>query len=725
MSMPMTQDGVQPGDGREPAALLAIGPEAKARVRILVVDDEHTLRESCAAVLRHEGYDVTVCSRGQDALELLKRRAFDVLLVDLYMSQIDGLALLRAALGTNHDTIVIVMTGNPSVESSVEALRQGAFDYLPKPFSASHLQVLIGRAVHTLLVAREAREQQDTLDRAQVQTDKLTLLGTAPAFRRAIELARKVAPTDASVFITGESGSGKEMIAQFIHHHSRRSSRPFVAVNCAALPEGLLESEMFGHRKGAFTGAVRDKPGLLEAAHGGTLFLDELAEMPKSIQAKLLRVIQDGVVRRVGSETTDAVVNVRFIAATNGDPEAAVTAGDMREDLYYRLRVVPINVPALRERPEDVPLLADYFLSTYWVRHRSKGAPFPRLTDAALRALCSCAWRGNVRELQNVIEHVAVVVEPGADIRPEDLHLTGDPTPEVTGANPASLISTLLEESYHAARDRVIAQFERQYLTWLVNRATGNMSKAARIAGVDRTTLYRLMERHGLQRSPSTGWVTEREVPAEEPAEALPNGQAGPVTDSQRRQLGLIYSAALSLCATASDVVELARGGNRLTDRQAAPFSIAEMFASVRSMVLPLAEEKRLEVRLVLPVPERRVGHVRAISRVLLNLATNAVKFTDAGEVEIMARPLSATRLEFSVRDTGNGIDPVTLRTLYQPFRKTPSGLRHQFSSSGLGLAICRKLVRAMGSELQVETRLQGATRFFFQLDLPPATTGA
>jgi DNA-binding NtrC family response regulator len=515
----MIQNGAQPGDGREPAALLAIGPEAKARVRILVVDDEHTLRESCAGVLRHEGYGVTLCGRGQDGLELLKRRAFDVVLVDLYMSQVDGLSLLRAALATNHDTIVIVMTGNPSVESSVEALRQGAFDYLPKPFSASHLQVLIGRAVHTLLVARETREQQDTLDRAHVDSDKVTLLGTAPAFRRAIELARKVAPTDASVFITGESGSGKEIVAQFIHHHSRRSSRPFVAVNCAALPEGLLESEMFGHRKGAFTGAVRDKPGLLEAAHGGTLFLDELAEMPKSIQAKLLRVIQDGVVRRVGSETTDAVVNVRFIAATNGDSEAAVNAGDMREDLYYRLRVVPINVPALRERPEDIPLLADYFLSTYWVRHRRKGEPFPRLTDTALRTLCSRPWRGNVRELQNVIEHVAVVVEPGADIRPEDLHLTGDPTPDVTGANPASLISTLLEESYHAARDRVVAQFERQYLTWLVNRASGNMSKAARIAGVDRTTLYRLMERHGLQRGPTAGWVIEREPASAETAE--------------------------------------------------------------------------------------------------------------------------------------------------------------------------------------------------------------
>jgi len=511
MSIPLAQDGVSPSvEGREPSAMLAIGPEAKARVRILVVDDEHTLRESCAAVLRHEGYDVTVCSRGQEALDLLKRRAFDLVIVDLYMSQVDGLTLLRTALGTNHDTMVIVMTGNPSVESSVEALRQGAFDYLPKPFSASHLQVLIGRAVHTLLVARETREQRDTLDQLQVHSDKITLLGTAPSFRRAIELARKVAPTDASVFITGESGSGKEMIAQFIHHHSRRSSRPFIAVNCAALPEGLLESEMFGHRKGAFTGAVRDKPGLLEAANGGTLFLDELIEMPKSIQAKLLRVIQDGVVRRVGSETTDAVVNVRFMAATNGDPEAAVEANEMREDLYYRLKVVPIHVPALRERPEDIPLLADYFLSTYWVRHRRKGAPFPRLTDAALRSLCGHPWRGNVRELQNVIEHVAVVVEPGAEIRPEDLQLTGEATP-AAGSNPASLISTLLEESYHAARDRVIAQFERQYLTWLVNRASGNMSKAARIAGVDRTTLYRLMERHGLQRSPTAGWVVERE----------------------------------------------------------------------------------------------------------------------------------------------------------------------------------------------------------------------
>ena len=519
MSMPLAQNGVsRPGarDETNVTSLLSIGADAKARIRILVVDDEHTLRESCATVLRQDGYDVTVCSRGQEAFELLKRRAFDIVLADLYMTQVDGLTLLRTALTTNHDTIVIVMTGNPSVESSVEALRQGAFDYLPKPFSASHLQVLIGRAVHTLVVARETREQQEELERRHAHSDKITLLGTAPSFRRAIELARKVAPTDASVFITGESGSGKEMIAQFIHHHSRRSSRPFVAINCAALPEGLLESEMFGHRKGAFTGAVRDKPGLLEAAHGGTLFLDELIEMSKPIQAKLLRVIQDGVVRRVGSESNDAVVNVRFIAATNSDAEAAVKAGTLREDLYYRLRVVPIHVPPLRERPEDIPLLAEYFLSTYWIRHRNKGAPFPKLGDAAIRGLCGHNWRGNVRELQNAIEHVAVIVEPGTEIRPEDLQLTTSEGESPATANPASLISTLLEESYHAARDRVIAQFERQYLTWLVNRAGGNMSKAARIAGVDRTTLYRLMERHGLQRSPSTGWVIEREPATDE-----------------------------------------------------------------------------------------------------------------------------------------------------------------------------------------------------------------
>ena len=515
MSTPIgSHHGGNGSDSGSVNALLSIDAEAKAKIRTLVVDDEHTLRETCAVLLRNEGYDVTVCARGNDALDLLKRRPFDIALVDLYMSQVDGLKLLQAALATNPDAIVIVMTGNPSVESSIEALRLGAWNYLPKPFAAQHLQIMIGRAAHTVLVGQETRDQQADPERAEDATNKATLLGTSAAFRRVIELAGRVAPTDASVFITGESGSGKELIAQFIHQHSRRSSRPFVPVNCAALPEPLLESEMFGHRKGAFTGAVRDKPGLLETANGGTLFLDELVEMSKPIQAKLLRVIQDGVVRRVGSETTDAVVNVRFIAATNGDPESAVQTGIMREDLYYRLRVVPIHVPPLRERPEDIPLLAEYFLSTYWVRHRRKSESSPTLSEGAIRTLCSHVWRGNVRELQNVIEHVAALTEPGAVIRPEDLPLTAE-TRSTASTNSASLVSTMLEESYHDARERVIAQFEMQYLTWLLNRANGNMSKAARIAGVDRTTLYRLMERHGLQRSPNAAWVVDRD-PADE-----------------------------------------------------------------------------------------------------------------------------------------------------------------------------------------------------------------
>src|SRR5690606_36592041 len=229
----------------------------------------------------------------------------------------------------------------PSVQAGIQALQLGAWDYLPQPFSAAHLQGLICRPAHAVMVARETRDQQDAQKHSVGHGDNIGVLGYSAASRQPIQLARKDGPTDASVFITGESGTGKELIAQFIHHHSRRSSRMLVAVNCAALPETLLESEMFGHVKGAFTGAVRDKPGLLEVANGGTLFLDELTEMSQAIQAKLLRVIQDGVVRRVGSTGTDAVVNVRFIAATNRDPQEATEAGILRRDLYYRLRVVP------------------------------------------------------------------------------------------------------------------------------------------------------------------------------------------------------------------------------------------------------------------------------------------------------------------------------------------------------------------------------------------------
>lgn len=504
MSNPLAlqdRSGTAPGDAasRDP---LSIPSEIKASIRVLVVDDERTLRESCASVLQMDGYNVTLVGRGEEALDTVKRRKFDIILVDLYMSQISGLDILRATLQAFKDTIVVVMTGNPSVTSSIEALRAGAWDYLPKPFSATHLQVLIGRASHAVMMSREAQDLRVQLMKQNGHSDKIALIGISPLFRQAVELARKVAATDASVFISGESGTGKEVIAQFIHQNSRRAGRTLVPINCAALPEPLLESEMFGHRKGAFTGADRDKPGLLETAHGGTLFLDELTEMSMPLQAKLLRVIQDGVVRRVGSEQQDAVVDVRFISATNREPQEAVDTGALRGDLFYRLRVVPIKLPPLRKRPEDIPLLANHFLTVYWQRHRQMGDRIPRLNEASIGFLRSRPWRGNVRELQNVIEHVAVLAEPDQIIQPNDIPVYDD-----SGEWPAesAVSAAVMDEAYHSAKDRVVAQFEKEYLTRLVSRAGGNMSKAARLASIDRTTLYRLMDKHAFHRDESSG----------------------------------------------------------------------------------------------------------------------------------------------------------------------------------------------------------------------------
>jgi DNA-binding NtrC family response regulator len=352
----------------EPATLTA---ESRKTIRILVVDDEHTLRESCASVLEMEGYTVTTCGNGNEAQNILKRRQYDIVLLDMNMSQISGMELLETSVAAHPSAIAIIMTGNPSVETSIEALRKGAWDYLPKPFAAGHLHILIGRAAHTVMVARETKSLNAAVQSrnghgTSGHSSEAGLLGSSAAFRNVVALARKVAATDASVFISGESGTGKEQIAQFIHQNSRRSSRQIVAVNCAALPEALLESEMFGHVQGAFTGATRDKPGLLETANGGTLFLDEITEMPAVLQAKLLRVIQDGVVRRLGSNATNAVVTVRFISATNRDLSSPSEQDAMRSDLFYRLCVVPIRIPPLRERTGDIPVLAEHFLARYW-----------------------------------------------------------------------------------------------------------------------------------------------------------------------------------------------------------------------------------------------------------------------------------------------------------------------------------------------------------------------
>ena len=446
-------------------------------------------------MLRLDGYSVTLAARGDDALDILARQRFDVILLDLYMTPVAGMDILRAALAANKDTLVIVMTGNPSVASSLEALRVGAWDYLPKPFSAAQLQVLIGRAAHSVQVAQETRLQRSRVTSDASQGEGSSLIGHAPAFRAAVDLARRVASTDASVMIVGESGTGKEGIAQLIHRHSRRASRRIVPINCAALPEPLLESEMFGHRRGAFTGADRDKPGLLESANGGTLFLDELTEMSHPIQAKLLRVLQDGVVRRVGSEGPDTMVDVRFVCATNRDPYGAVAKGILREDLFYRLRVVQIKLPPLRERPDDIPLLANHFLSHYWTRYRPASLLPPRLAASTIEHLRSRRWRGNVRELQNVIENVAVLSDPGQEIRPDDV-LIYESDIEVPPSS-VEFPTELLQGTYHTAKERIVERFERDYIARLVARAGGNMSRAARLAEIDRTTLYRMMEKRG------------------------------------------------------------------------------------------------------------------------------------------------------------------------------------------------------------------------------------
>jgi DNA-binding NtrC family response regulator len=482
---------------------LAISPEVKGSIRILIVEDDRTLREGLTITLRAEGYNISVLGSGEEAVESLRRSRYEIVITDLHLPRINGIDVVRAALQSQPETIVVVITGNPNVTSSIEALRAGAWDYLPKPFSATHLQILLGRASHAVLQTRENRELRAQLMRKGGNGTGVTLLGTTPAFRDALGLARKVAGTDASVFLMGESGTGKELFAQFVHQNSRRSTKPFVAINCAALPETLLESEMFGHRKGAFTGADREKPGLLEAAHGGTMFLDELTEMSMPLQAKLLRVVQDGVVRRVGSEKVDAVVDVRFISATNRDPQKALSDGRLRSDLLYRLRVVPIRIPPLRERVDDIPLLAAHFLSHFWEQHRRPGSQLPKLTQETMRFLGSRPWRGNVRELQNVIEHLSVLAEPGKEVHPGDISLMdGAATSDAAGE---ALSSDVLRQDFHTAKERLVTDFERMYLRSLVDRSGGNMSRAARLASIDRTTLYRLMEKHnlGTPREPS------------------------------------------------------------------------------------------------------------------------------------------------------------------------------------------------------------------------------
>lgn len=481
-------------NGQRSVDMDVVAPGARANLRLLVVECDDSLREGCVAVLRGEGYAVTGSARGDEAIRLLQKRRYDIVLVNLFMSGVSGMKILETARDAHADSLVILMTGNPSVETNIRALQAGAWEYLAMPFTAEQLQLAVGRAAHSVLEGRGHPVASPEVAAEAPDTGMASLIGVSPAFCRAVDLARKVAKTNASVMISGESGTGKEGIAQLIHKQSRRSGKRFVAINCAALPAQLLESEMFGHKKGSFTGADRDKPGLLEVAHNGSLFLDELTEMPLALQAKLLRVIQDGVVRRVGSEQEDATVDVRFISATNRDPNEAVRTHLLRDDLFYRLRVVPLHLPPLRDRLEDIPLLANHFLCQYWRRHRISDGDCPSLSASALDLLTSLSWPGNVRELQNLMEHLAVLADAGSVIQADDLPGRSDAAVGNTATRgwPAHLMS----KAYHPAKEAVLAHFEKEYLATLVARAERNMSKAARLAGIDRTTLYRLLEKH-------------------------------------------------------------------------------------------------------------------------------------------------------------------------------------------------------------------------------------
>ena len=367
--------------------------------KILVVDDEQSLREVLSIMLKRTGYAVTSVADGEEAIELLNKDIFDLVITDLRMPKIDGMEVLKAAKSASPETVVLIITAFASADSAVEAMKQGAYDYLTKPFQVDEVQLIIRNA----LEKRRLTTENILLKREMASQSSFSqLVGQSDAMQKVFDVVRKVADSKSNVLICGESGTGKELVARAIHYNSSRNALPFVAVNCSAVPETLLESELFGHMKGSFTGAISNKAGLFEVANGGTVFLDEIGDTTPTIQVKLLRVIQEREFRRVGGNQ-DVKVDVRIVAATNKDLEKAVADGSFREDLYYRLDVIPIRLPPLRMRSGDIPLLVNHFLERF---SRESGRPLPVLSSEAMCVLLGHEWRGNVRELENLIERV-------------------------------------------------------------------------------------------------------------------------------------------------------------------------------------------------------------------------------------------------------------------------------------------------------------------------------
>ncbi len=445
-------------------------------MRILVVDDEHSIREFCKIALKKANYEVTCAEDGGKACELLKKKSFDMVLSDLQMPNMSGMELLDNVNKNYPDVIFIFITAHGTISNAVHAMKKGAFDYILKPFQIDELLIKVKSAFKL-----KHLEQENSLLKRELQikggVDQL--IGNSACMKPVYKIIENVSKVSTNILITGESGTGKEMVAKAIHNLSPLKDKPFVTVNCGAIPEQLIESEMFGHKKGAFTGASFDKTGLFEAASGGTLFLDEVGELPLNIQVKLLRVIQERVVRKVGA-INDIKINVRILVATNKDLEQMVQQKLFREDLYYRLNVISINVPALRERLDDVPVLANIFLEKYSGKFSKN---IKAISDKAMRLLGSYQYPGNVRELENIIER-AVALENTKTILPESL-------PELTNKKPGSQNPEVTDDDLDL--ETIMDRLEKELLTKAMNKSNGVKSNAAKLLGITlRSLRYRL-----------------------------------------------------------------------------------------------------------------------------------------------------------------------------------------------------------------------------------------
>ncbi len=444
---------------------------------VLIVDDEAGVRSALGGVLRDEGYAVEAVDSGEACLDQVARAPFDVIILDIWLPGMDGLATLARLRERRVDAPVVMISGHGNIESAVRAIKMGAFDFVEKPLSLDKTVLVVGNAVRQRRLEAENRALRATVDR------RLTMVGESYVMAQLREQVAMAAPTNGRVLIFGENGTGKELVARSIHHLSRRRGGPFVEVNCAAIPEELIESELFGHVKGAFTGAVADRRGKFETSDAGTLFLDEIGDMSLKTQAKVLRALQEQVVEPVGG-TGLVKVDVRILAATNKDLPGEIRAGRFREDLYFRLNVIPIFVPPLRDREADIPLLAAHFMAEL---AREYGRRPKRLDAAAAAGLRSYRWPGNVRELRNVVERLMIMV-PGETITLGDLVFL-DPS-AVSVLDPPERPALTL----HAARDR----FEREYILRTLAAQQGNMSRTADALGVERSNLYRKMRAFGI-----------------------------------------------------------------------------------------------------------------------------------------------------------------------------------------------------------------------------------